>query len=42
MLKLSEEEKKLLKLKAVQLNTSMNDVVRYLITNHLTLEQWKS
>lgn len=40
MVRLSEEEKKLLKIKAVQMNTTMNDVVRSLIKNNITLESW--
>lgn len=42
LVRLNPEERKLIKLKSIQLNTSMSDVIRYLINNNTTLEQWKS
>lgn len=40
MIRLNHEERKLIKLQAVKLNTSMSDVIRHLINNNITLESW--
>jgi len=41
LLRLTKEEKKVLKLRAVQNNTTMTSLIRYLITNNKTISDLK-
>jgi hypothetical protein len=41
LVRLNPEERKLIKLKSIELNTSMSDVIRFLINNNTTLDKQK-
>lgn len=40
LLLLSEDERKKIRLKSIELNTSMSNIIRHLINNNITLESW--